>query len=59
MDTRTGRLCFGLYDELYVVDLGQVMYFQADDHYSHVYYASGTHFMLPFGLSKVESAIGE
>lgn len=54
---QAGQLCFGLYDELYVIDMEQVMYFQADDHYSHVYYASGAHFMLPFGLAKVEEAI--
>lgn len=54
---QTRQLCFGLYDELYVIDLEQVLYFQADDHYTHVYYASGTHFMLPFGLAKVEAAV--
>lgn len=47
------------HDELYVIDLDEVLYFQADDHYSNVYYASGANFMVPFGLSKVEAAIGE
>lgn len=56
---QTNRLCLGLYDELYVIDLELVLYFQADDHYTHVYYASGAHFLLPFGLSKVEAAVGE
>ena len=44
---------------MYVVDLAKVMYFQADDHYTHVYYSSGTHFMVPFGLAKVEAAVSE
>lgn len=51
------KLCFSIYGELYVVDLERVMYFEADDHYTHVYYASGVHFMIPFGLSKVETAV--
>lgn len=53
------RLCFSVYGELYVVDLDIVLFFQADDHYTHVYYTSGTHFMIPFGLSKVEAALTE
>lgn len=53
------KLCFSVYGELFVVNLGQVMYFKADDHYTHICYASGTHFMIPFGLSKVEEAIHE
>ena len=35
------------------------MYFQADDHYTNVYYATGTHFIVPFGLSKVEAIIAK
>lgn len=42
---------------MYMIDLVKVLYLQADDHYTHVYYSSGTHFMVPFGLSKVEEAI--
>lgn len=42
---------------MYIIDMELVMYMQADDHYTHVYYSSGTHFMVPFGLSKVEEAI--
>ena len=45
------------YDELYVIDLDKVLYMQADDHYTDVYYASGTHFLLPFGLVKIESRL--
>lgn len=53
------KLLFSVYGELYVVDLNQTMYFKADDHYTHIYYTTGTHFMIPFGLSKVEDAIHE
>jgi len=52
-------LYFRIQGELYVVKLSSVMYFKADDHYTHVYYASGTHFMMPFLLSRVETAITE
>jgi len=50
-------LCLEAYDELYMIDLKQLLYFQADDHYSKVYYANGTHFNVPFGLSKVQDFI--
>lgn len=53
------KLCLSIYGELYVIDLHLVVYLQADDHYTIVYYSSGTHFMVPFGLSKVETAIAE
>ena len=51
------KIYFRIYGEMYVVDLNLTMYFKADDHYTHVYYSSGTHFMIPFGLSKVEIEI--
>lgn len=50
-------LCLGAYDELYLIDLNQLLYFQADDHYTNVYYANGTHFIVPFGLSKIETFV--
>lgn len=50
-------LCLSAYDELYVIDLDKVLYMQADDHYTDVYYTSGTHFLLPFGLVKIESRL--
>lgn len=53
------RLCLNVYGEMYMIDLERVMYLQADDHYTHVYYSSGAHFMVPFGLSKVEAAISD
>lgn len=44
---------------MYIIDPSRVLYMQADDHYTHVYYSSGNHFMVPFGLSKVETAVSE
>ena len=53
------KLCLSIYGELYMIDLEFVMYLQADDHYTVAHYVSGTHFMVPFGLSKVETAIAD
>lgn len=47
------------HDEVYVIDLSQVLYMQADDHYAHIHYASGGHMMVPYGLSKIEQALAE
>lgn len=55
----TFRLPFKGYNELYYVDLERVLYFQSDDHYAHVYYATGFHFMLPYGLSQIEAKLDE
>ena len=53
------RICIAAYDELYVLDLDKVIYFQADDHYTHVYYFADKPFMVPFGLSRIQAAILE
>ena len=53
------NLCLGGYDELFLIKLDMVLYFQADDHYSHVFYATGTTFMVTFGLSRIEALISE
>lgn len=50
-------LCLSAYDELYIIDLNRVLYMQADDHYTDVYYSSGAHFLVPFGLVKVEASL--
>lgn len=47
------------HDEMYLIDLDKVMYFQADDHYAHVHYATGQRFMVTSGLSKIEQALSE
>lgn len=51
------KLNLAAHDELYRIDINRVVYFQADDHYSYVYYNNELHVMLPFGLSVVEQAI--
>lgn len=51
------NLFLSVYGELFVIHLEKVMYMQADDHYTHVYYSSECHFMVPFGLSQMEKAI--
>lgn len=53
------KLSLVIYGEMFALDLEMVMYLEADDHYTIVYYSSGIHFMLPFCLSKVEEAIKE
>ena len=53
------RLCLVAHDEMFIIDLQKVLYFEADDHYSHVYYASGSHFMVPYGLAKIETALAQ
>lgn len=53
------KLSLGIYGEMFALDLEMVMYLEADDHYTIVYYSSGIHFMLPFCLSKVEEVINE
>lgn len=51
------QLCLRNYGELFNIDLGQTIYFMADDHYTNVYYSSGAHFLIPFGLSRVEAQL--
>ena len=53
------RLVLKGHDEIFFIDLNKVLYFLADDHYAHVYYASGYHCMVPYGLSKIESTLDE
>ena len=51
------RIVLSSYNEMYVIHCDSVLYMQADDHYTHVTYISGAHFMVPFSLSKVEQHI--
>lgn len=51
------KVCFSTYNELFVLDCEKVIYLEADDHYTHVYYLTGAHFMVPFGLSDVMDVI--
>ena len=43
------QLCLNSHDEVFLIDLDLVLYFQSDDHYTHVYYTLGSHFILPMG----------
>ena len=56
VDMKT-KITFSTYNELYVVDCYNVMYLEADYHYTHVYYLTGAHFLIPFGLSEVMETI--
>lgn len=51
------KIAFPAHNELYVVDCDSVLYMKADDHYTQVYYQSGEHFLLPFGLSSIEDKL--
>lgn len=53
----TTRLCISGKEEMYVIDLDRVAYIQADDHYAHVYYSQDSHFMVPYGLSRIEGLL--
>ena len=57
MPTPITTLCLSAHDELYIIDLKKVIYMQADDHYTHIFYSSTTHFMVPYGLGDIESRL--
>jgi len=50
-------ICLSGRDELYLVNLDLVLYMQADDHYTHIYYTTNHHFLVPYGLSAIEQMI--
>ncbi len=54
-----GSLYLTTHDELHIVDLEKVIYMQADDHYTHVFYSSSVHFMIPYGLGEVEARLAD
>ena len=55
--SQEANLCLSAHDELYIIDLEKVLYMKADDHYTNVYLATGAHFLVPFGLGQIETAI--
>ncbi|MBO4812490.1 MAG: LytTR family transcriptional regulator [Prevotella sp.] len=57
MTPQKTTLCLGSYDELYIIDLNKVIYMEADDHYTNVFYAAESSFMLPYGLGDIEKRI--
>ena len=52
-------LSLSAHDELYIIDLDKVIYMQADDHYTHVFYSSTVHFMVPYGLGEIEQRLSD
>jgi DNA-binding LytR/AlgR family response regulator len=46
-------------DELFVIHLDKVLFFEADDHYTLVQYVSGGKFMVPFNLSNILDRLGD
>lgn len=52
-------ICLSGRDELYLVNLDLVLYMQADDHYTHIYYTTNHHFLVPYGLSAIEQLISD
>ena len=48
------KLNLGSYDEIYLINPHEILYIQAEDHYSQVVYYSGLSFMLPHGLGQLD-----
>ena len=42
---------------MYIVDCEKVIYLEADDHYTHVHYLTGAHFMVPEVMSSVDNVL--
>jgi DNA-binding LytR/AlgR family response regulator len=55
----TNKLYLCSYDELYVINLDELLYLEADDHYTNVCCTNGDSYMVPYGLSKIEQKITE
>ena len=51
------KMIYSNYGECYVVESEDIIYCQADDHYTHVYYDLDEHVMLPFGLAHIEEGV--
>lgn len=54
---RDTQICFAQSEEAYIVNLDKVLYFMADDHYTHIFYSNNMTVMIPFGLSQVEEKL--
>lgn len=48
------RLCLNSRDELIIIDLQKIAFFQANGNYTHLKYISGDSHLVTLGLSKVE-----
>lgn len=51
------KLCLNSRDELLMIDLEQVAYFQADRNYTQIYYIAAKGPLVSIGLSKLEEYI--
>lgn len=52
------KLCLNTRDELMMIDLTKVVYFQANGNYTEFQYLCGEKHLVSFGLSKMEEFIG-
>lgn len=51
------RLCLNSRDELLIIDMQKIAFFQANGNYTHFNYISGDTHLVTLGLSKVEEYI--
>lgn len=51
------KLCLNSRDELLIIDLHKIAFFQANGNYTHLNYISGDSHLVTLGLSKVEEYI--
>lgn len=51
------KLCLNSRDELLIIDLQKIAFFQANGNYTHLNYMSGGSHLVTLGLSKVEEYI--
>ncbi len=51
------KLCLNSRDELLIIDLEKIAFFQANGNYTHLKYISGDTHLLTIGLSKLEEYI--
>ena len=51
------KLCLNSRDQLLIIDLGKVAYFQANGNYTKMTYIGGVSHLLSIGLTKVEAYV--
>ncbi len=54
---KTSRLCLNQQNEIFVINLDDLMCFEADDHYTTVHSSRGNNFMVPFTLGRIEEKL--